>query len=234
MEDLVGILEDYLKLEKIKQDKNYDSLSQSEKDEFRLLNDNDAKYYYEECHMEKENALKGDIIISFWTPYCRLLKLEANWTVSRNAKTIGTLEALLKQIKATWENNYTDKIRTINKNLEEFAKVYYSKGNYMLLPTRKMNPQRYRIAEDRIDITLYECFDKGTLAKFFNTDKDLNSWISKEKLEKMFENKKVSKENIKWLTKESKPKWISEMSADEIYEYINNSILLIKERNKEI
>ena len=28
--------------------------------------------------------------------------------------------------------------------------------------------------------------------------------------------KEVSKENIKWLTKESKPKWISEMSMDEI------------------
>ncbi len=69
MDDLVvGILEDYLKLEKIKQDTKYDSLSWSEKDEFRLLNDNDAKYYYDKCNMEKENALKGDTIISFWTP----------------------------------------------------------------------------------------------------------------------------------------------------------------------
>lgn len=232
MDDLVvGILEDYLKLEKIKQDTKYDSLSWSEKDEFRLLNDNDAKYYYDKCNMEKENALKGDTIISFWTPYCRLLKLEANWTVARNAKTIGNLEALLKQIKATWKNDYTDKIRTINKNLEEFAKVYYSKGNYMLLPERKMNPQRYRIAEDRIDITLYECFDKGVLAKFFNSNEDLYSWIIEERMEDMFEDKEVSKENIRWLTKESKPKWISEMSTDEIYEYINNAILLIKERN---
>lgn len=141
-------------------------------------------------------------------------------------RTIGGI----KNLVLIWENDYTDKIRKINKNLEEFAKIYYSKGNYMLLPARKMNLQRYRIAEDRIDITLYECFDKGTLSKFFNSNEDLYSWIIEEKLEWMFEDK-VSKENIKWLTKESKPKWISEMSTDEIYEYINNAVLLIKERN---
>lgn len=36
----------------------------------------------------------------------------------------------------------------------------------MLLPERKMNTQRYKVAQDRIDLTLHKCFDKSALAKF--------------------------------------------------------------------
>ena len=109
MEDLVvELLKNYLKLKKIKKEKNYENLSWSDKDDLRLLYDNDAKYYYEECNLKREEALKGDTIISFWTIYCRLLKLEANWTVANCAKSIGNIEALLKWINATWKNDYTD------------------------------------------------------------------------------------------------------------------------------
>ena len=232
MEDLVvELLRNYLKLEKIKKEKNYENLSWSDKDDLRLLYDNDAKYYYEECNLNREDALKGDTIISFWTIYCRLLKLEANWTVAKCAKSIGNIEALLERINATWKNDYTDKIKKVNKKLEPFVKVYATKGNFMLLPERRMNTQRYRIVEDRIDMTLYECFSKGALSKFFDTDDELISWIEKEKLECMFTDKLILKENIHWFTKETKPKWISEMNAEEIYEYVDNAVSLINERN---
>jgi len=102
----------------------------------------------------------------------------------------------------------------------------------MLLPERKMNPQRYSVTEDRIDLTLYECFDKGALAKYYNTNEDLCSWIIREKLDGIFLNDEISKEKIKWFISEDKPKWISEMSADEIYKYLENAVLLIQERNK--
>ncbi len=226
------ILEQYLAWEELKQNINYDNLSWDKKDNLRLQNDNDAKYYYEVAKKQKAEALKADTIISFWTPYCRLLKLEANWTVKKNAKTIGNLKALLNQIRATWENDYTLKIKDINKRLDNFAKVCYSRGNYMLLPEKKMNPQRYSIAEDRIDLTLYECFDKGALAKYYETYDSLHSWIIREKLDGIFLNGEISKEKIKWFTPEDKPKWISEMNVNEIYEYLDNSVLLIQGRNK--
>jgi len=160
------------------------------------------------------------------------LKLEANWIIGKNAKTIGNLKALLKQIRATWKNDYTSKINATNERIEDFAKVCYTKGNYMLLPERKMNPQRYSVTEDRIDLTLYECFDKGALAKYYNTNDALCSWIIREKLDGIFLNDEISKEKIKWFISEDKPKWISEMSADEIYKYLENAVLLIQERNK--
>lgn len=229
---VLKILEDYLAWEEFKQQKRYDNLSWNEIDNLRLQNDNDVKYYYEVVKLEKAEALKADTIISFWTPYCRLLKLEADWTIGKNAKTLGTLKALLKQIRATWDNEYTSKINAINEKIEGFAEVCYTKGNYMLLPERKMNPQRYSIAEDRIDLTLYECFDKGALAKYFKTNEALRSWISREKLDGMFCNGEISKEKIKWFISEDKPKWISEMTADEIYEYLKNAVSLIQERNK--
>lgn len=106
------------------------------------------------------------------------------------------------------------------------------KRKYMLLPKRKMNPQRFSIAEDRIDMTLYESFDKGALAKYFKTSEALRSWISREKLNGVFYKGEISKEKINWFVKEDKPKWISEMNAREIYEYLKKAILLIQERNK--
>ena len=180
-ESVIDILEGYLALEKLKQEINYKYLSWKQKDEFRLENDNDAKFYYEECKLEIHKALKADTIVSFWTPYCRLLKLEADWTVGMNAKTIVNLEVLLKQTRATWKNEYTPKIKKINENLEPFANMCYTSGNYMLLPERQMNLQRFRFAEDRIDLSLYECFDKGPLSKFFIKE-DLEVWKKSKNL----------------------------------------------------
>lgn len=226
---VIKILEDYLEWEKLKQQKNYDRLSQKQKDEFRLEYDNDAKYYYEIQGLTKKEALCADTIISFWTPYSRLLKVEADWTAYKTSKS---LERLINQIKTNRNNDYTEKIRRVNSNIKEFAKICYTKGNYMLLLERQMNNQRYRITEDRIDLTLYECFEKGVLAKFFDNESKLNNWIDKQALKTVFINGDICREKINWFINEDKPKWISEMKADEIYEYLKNAILLIKERNK--
>lgn len=126
---VLKILEDYLAWEELKQQKRYNYLSWNEKDNLRLQNDNDVKYYYEEVKLEKAEALKADTIISFWIPYCRLLKLEADWTVRENAKTVGNIRAILKQIRATWDNDYTSKINVINEKIEDFAGVCYTKEN---------------------------------------------------------------------------------------------------------
>ena len=223
------ILEDYLAWEKLKQQKVYARLSKKEKDELRLEYDNDAKYYYEIIGLTKEKALYADTIISFWTPYSRLLKLEADWTAYKTSKS---LESLINQIKTNRKNDYTKKIRQVNSNIEEFAKICYTKGNYMLLPERQMNNQRYSVAEDRIDLTLYECFEKGVLAKFFENENKLKDWIDNQNFNSVFVNDDICRDKINWFVKEYKPKWISEMKKDEIYKYLENAILLIKERNK--
>lgn len=72
---VLKILEDYLAWEDLKEQKKYHELTRNEKDELRLENDYDAKYFYKIEGLTKENALYADTVISFWTPYSRLLKL---------------------------------------------------------------------------------------------------------------------------------------------------------------
>ncbi len=225
---VLKILEDYLSWEELAKLKSYDKLNQNEKDEFRLENDNDAKYYYEVEKSTKKDALCSDTIISFWTPYKRLLEIETGW---RAFRTIDSLKALIYQIRNDRKNDYTEAICKVNRNIEDFAQICYTKGNYMLLPNRYMNNQRYRITEDRIDLSIYECFGKGALAKFFKTEDDLKDWIEKQNLSTIFIRKEICRENLKWFVTEDKPKWISEMSAFEVYEYLENAMVLINERN---
>lgn len=105
----------------------------------------------------------------------------------------------------------------------------------MLLPERQMNNQRYSVTEDRIDLTLHECFEKGALAKFFRNENELKDWIDKQDLSSVFVNGHMCKDKINWFVIEDKPKFISEMKADEIYEYLRNAILLIqKEINNNV
>lgn len=227
---VLKILEDYLAWEKLKQQKNYDRLSQKEKDELRLENDNDAKYYYETLGLTKEKALYADTIISFWTPYSRLLEIEAKWKTYKTS--IKSLEKLINKIKTDNKNEYTEAINKINSNVEEFAQICNTKGNYMLLPERQMNNQRYSITEDRIDLTLYECFKNGALAKFFRNENELKDWIDSQNLSSIFVSGNICREKINWFIREDNRKLITEMNADEIYEYLKKAILLIQERNK--
>lgn len=225
---VISILEEYLEWEKIKTEKDYTNLTQKEKDELRLAYDNDAKYYYETINLSKEKALHADTITSFWTLYKRLLELEAGWSAY---KTVKSLERLIFQTNKTRINDYTEKIRKVNEKIEHFAELCYTKGNYMLLPNRDMNTLKYRITQDRIDWTLYECFDNGKFASMFDDSRHLKSWIDEQNLTSLFVNGEKNKDNIKWFVKADKPKLISEMNANEIYQYLEKAILLIEERN---
>lgn len=227
---VLKILEDYLAWEELKAHKKYHELTFSEKDELRLENDYDAKYFYKIERLTKENALYADTVISFWTPYTRLLEIEAGW---KSYKTIKSLESLIRQIKSKRKNDFTESIKQVNNNIEDFAKLYDTKGNFMLLPKRQMNNQRYKITEDRIDLTLYNCFKDGELALFFKSENALKIWIDEQDLNDVFIEGECSQDKINWFVKEdARGKMISEMNADEIYEYLNNAISLIQRRNK--
>ena len=224
------ILEQYLYWEKLKAEKEYHSLAWEEKDELRLENDRDAMYYHETVGLKEEQALYADTIISFWTLYKRLLELEAGWCAYR---TIKSLSRLIFQMNKVRQNDYTEKIRKVNEKMEPFAEICYTKGNYMLLPDRKMNPFRYQVTEDRIDLTLYECFGGGAFAPFFQDEQHLKKWIDEQQLSSLFINGEICRNKIKWFVDE-KHKLISEMNTTEICKYLENAILLIQERNQSI
>ena len=100
----------------------------------------------------------------------------------------------------------------------------------MLLPwtKRSMNNERYKRFEDRIDLTLFHSFSGGELSGYFECDELLRKWIIREKLDQLFKNGDVRKENILWLLDNEKK--ITEMDSSEIYVYINSAIAFIKNR----
>lgn len=231
---IIEILDDYLEWEKIKAEKRYDQLSSKERDELRLKYDKDAKYYKSQINKDTglkytdEDALFADTIISFWTPYKRLLELEAGWNASKTAKS---LNALLWQIKTNKETTFSLRIKEVNIKVSSFAKVCYTPGNFMILPNRQMNNQRYQITNDRIDMTLYECFDKGALSRFFKNEKELKEWIVVQNLSPVFNGGDICREKINWFVRGEKPKLVSKMDVDEVYEYIESAINFIECRN---
>lgn len=137
--NITAILDDYLVWEEIKAEKRYDQLSGTEKDELRLNFDNDAKYYKGKINNDTnakytyEEALFVDTIISFWTPYKRLLELEADWKAYKTAKSI---KVLLRQIKSNKETMYSQRIKEVNIKVNARAKLCYTPANFMLLPNR--------------------------------------------------------------------------------------------------
>lgn len=221
------ILKDYLSWEKVKEEKNYNNLSFDEKNNLRLENDKDAKFYYEVMKLTKEKSLFADTIISFWSIYKRLLYLEANW---KSYKNVESLKALIKKIESNEQDDCSRKIRALNEKIDGFANLIYTKGNFMLLPNRRMNSKRYEICEDRIDITIFECFPDGKMSNFFKPCNSFEEWINDEKLNFLFLDNNINKENINWFIKDTNKK-ISEMSRDEVYEYIKKATLLIRRRN---
>ena len=217
---VVEIIEKYLEAELAKQQRKY----------LRLKYDEDAKYYFQNGYSE-DAALHADIIISFWTIYRTVLEKETGWNAYKTPKS---LDSLLRQIRSKRRNDFTSNIIQINEKLEDFAKVIYTKGNYMLLPNgkRAMNNERYERFEDRIDMTVYHSFSGGKLSQYFETDEILCEWIVREKLDILFTDGDIKKEKLIWLLNNEKR--ITDMKLSEIYSYIDSAMSFIKNRSANI
>ena len=225
MSKVEEIIDYYIAWEEVAERVEYKKSTPFEKEQIRLKYDEDAKYF-KNLGYDDNTALHADVIVSFWTIYKTLLNNEAHWKVS---KTLKSLEALRRQIQS--KGRYSKKILEVNEMISEFAEICYTRGNYMLLPegARGMNNQRYLFTEDRIDVTLYQCFGKGMLYKFFDSDDEVCDWIKSQYLDSIFSGTPCT-ENIIWMTKEKHPKLISEMSTDEILEYVGNAVHFINNR----
>ena len=183
----------------------------SEQNKFiRLKHDCDAYFY------EDEN---GDVMFSFWQPYKWALYQETGFSYS---KTTNSLKHLLNRID-------NQKIKSINKKFNNFAKLCYTKGNFILLPDRAMQ-KRGILYEDRIDETLYECFANGVFEKHFKNI-TIEEWIKREKLELLFHKNIINKDSIVPIIK---PKKFTNfcMSLYQIYNYIDKAVDIIKSRTE--
>lgn len=204
--------------------------------DLRLRYDQDVAYYRsltdsegKRLHADAE-ALHADVIISFWLPFKQLLKLEAGYKASKSSSR--KLEELIGLLKDESGSPLSRDVQAVAANMSEFAKLCYTPANYLLLPkgARMMNVQRYRFFQDRLDSTLYECFEGGRLAHYFNGDEALITWINEQKLNPAFRGAS-KRENIRWFNRGETVKKFTSMNAPEIYEYLDNTVTFIKVRD---
>ena len=190
--------------------------------------ESDGDAFYFKMNGNKNGNLNADVAFSFWTPYSCLMKdlpncRKNNKMYSKNYKHISAMIDL---------KDYPY-VKEINCLFEGLAQDYFSRGNLLLLPNRKMNNERYRLFEDRMDAFLAWCFEDG-LREFFCNENELIGWIIDEKLACMFKDEKIKRENIKQLVKGVEiNKKITELDDQQIKEYVENAKIIIGIRNTE-
>lgn len=193
---------------------------------FRLKYDGDARYFKNYCGLDDENALRGDTMISFWTPYQTALNATGK-VPYRYAKSHENINKLIANARA---------YQGTNQKFMGLAELYHSPGNLLYLPNRGMNPARFQCSEDRIDKSLYECFSGGSLSKFFeNNDQKVVEWIRRERLDFLFKNGNIKREMIRPLNGVNIGENYFTMAKNgSLDTYIRNVVALIEYRNQNL
>jgi len=195
-----------------------------EYEKFRVKYDCDARYYNEVLN-DSVAAQRGDTMISFYSIYKEMLKRA---TGVKYNKCDNPFDELIAKRN---DPGYKE----VNDKFTEFASLYHSCGNFMLLPHREMNNARYQCSEDRIDKSLYECFPGGKLAEFFGVDdkmqlENLTEWVKEQLFETMFINAEIKRENIYTFNEKNPFVRYQKMADKELDEFLNKTVSLIKTR----
>lgn len=226
----------------------------------RILYDGDAIFFSLEGD-ENVDCKSGDVLVSFWTPFSRYIDGIPNGGRRNGAycKTYFTLSQIIEEMQKS------NKLKEECLKFEYLAENYWSRGNLLYFPSGKrngkhnMNADRFFATgvsiEDKVDQTLYHCFQNEVLADYFDNDNDtLINWIYSEHLECMFIDgffeksieeiqrqkieipckKYIFQKNIQQMIKEkaSSSYVFSECGKDKIGEYIDNANKVIAYRNK--
>lgn len=165
----------------------------------RYLYDTDAVYFYnfdesisciEDKYIKQDAAERGDVMMSFWMPFTFFLGHNLRGIISKDNANI---EMILGEIKKG-----DKRVSHVCSIMNYFTKNYMTRGNLLLLPDmknesgmRKMNPDRGTKYQDKMDQTLWHCFnndiEKGGLSTYFMNDNNhVIEWIKKEHLDCMF------------------------------------------------
>ena len=158
----------------------------------RYLFDADAVYFYNcddliSAERNKKNHQKlaecGDIMTSLWAPLTYYLQLNTSRIVPKNNKSIDLI------LKSAGEKRTKEAFELLNN----LSMNYVSRGNLLLLPNtknqnnkRNLNPDKFRLSEDKIDQFLYLCLE-GELKDYFHGKTEyVIEWIKSERLECLF------------------------------------------------
>lgn len=205
-------------------------------DKWRSENDMDCLYL--------DGDLRADTLMSAWTP----IKWVANFLNMENGKKFTKCE---KDIKLLAEDRdaYLPPKDELVKLLDRFLELAEKRCNYIMLPDRKMNNDRYTLKRkgmckklyDQVPATLWHVFNKETLGLYFldeNGEVDerrVEEWIRREKLQMGFTDGEIKQENVILLTSTAKPgegKWLG--TRNDLEEALRYMISFLEQREKEI
>lgn len=194
----------------------------------RIKCDGDACYFYK-LYNDSKVALRGDTMISFWTIYKQALKMATGENYIKSSNPFDDLIAKRN------EPGYKE----VNDRFSKFAEVYHTPGNFILLPPPspdgRMNNNRYKCSEDRIDKSLLECFNGGVLSKYFGDDNEkLKKWVKEQKLDSVFEKGVIEKDKIIPFNINNPYVCYSNMNENEVNEFLENVEKLINYRNEKL
>ena len=166
-------------------------------DEWRKENDLDCLYF--------NGDLRADTLISAWTPikwvadFLNKDKGKKFYKYRKNAENpCADLELLAEK-----SDMYLPKNHPMVKLLERFLALAELRCNFILLPDRKMNCDRYHMNVEGEDIwlfdsvpaTLYHIFNEHTMGQYFK-DISPKAWIKREHLYVAFYNRVIDVCNI--------------------------------------
>ena len=197
-------------------------------EEWRKINDLDCLYF--------EGDLRADTLMSAWTPVkwvVNFLNKKYNMNFCKQPKYIKLL--------AEERDTYLPPEHELVKLLDEFLELAEQRCNYMLLPDRKMNIERYTLTindksmklYDEVPATLYYIFEKDGLGRFFKDEDEVKAWVKRECLEMGFEGGNICQEGVRALIcglHPSEAKYFTE--EEEIKEVLLYMIDFLKKRQE--
>lgn len=172
-------------------------------DEWRMKNDLDCLYFDED--------LKADTLMSAWTPIkwvVNYLNRDIDIVFSKPSKKHSDP---YHDVKLLLDNGelFLSPEHELVKLLYRFLELAELRCNFILLPARKMNSDRYKIMIentwvwlcDEVPATLAHLFDPLSLGKYFPDKASIVKWIRREHLEMGFEDGKIDLYHVKPLIK---------------------------------
>lgn len=160
----------------------------------RYLYDGDAvSFYHDDAAVngvqdEKSKqwlAERGDVMTSLWVPLTTLLGMN-------NGRVAGKSDDNIDYILSRYQEG-DPKVLEAFEMMRYLAEHYFSRGNLLLLPDMcnefgayKMNPDKFRISEDKVDQFLWRGWNGKTMAYFDYNYDYMTEWILSEHLECMY------------------------------------------------
>lgn len=206
-------------------------LSEGRGDSFRKSHDMDCIYF--------DGDLRADTLISPWTPVKWVVdyfNAEYDLHVVKRAKDHDDVNYYIKLLRDDC-HAYLPPNHLLTKLLYELLELCEERCNYILLPKREMNCDRYALYEngekkwlyDFVPATLYHIFEPDTLGKYFDEELSAKEWVERECLQMGFVDNVISQDCVYPLIKGLHPKdgkWLVE--EDEIQQALQYMIRLLR------